>query len=76
MATIAEMAQQFVAPAIETQLSQMYDVTKNLTATTLKKLHQERIHALEATFEATLANLKLLNEALANLHRIQGSRPR
>lgn len=67
MATALELIMQYVIPAVETQCVRMNDAHKTLSGTSVKKLHEARVHDLEEAFEKILKTHRSLTQAIATL---------
>ncbi len=72
VATLVELATQYVVPAVETQLGRISDLAKTMTSTPLKALHTERVQVLEVSFEEILKHLKGVKSLLDGLHHSAG----
>jgi len=62
--TLAEMATVYVVPAVESQLTKVAEVAREIASASLKKVHGERVTEFETIFEAILTNLKGLKKVL------------
>jgi len=68
VATLLEMATQYVVPAVESQLTRIGNLGATLTTGPVKKLHAERVQNLECLFEDILKYSKQVKQALSDLH--------
>jgi glutamine synthetase len=68
IATLVEMAGQYVIPILEKQLVETATAHKVLGGTTVKKLHETRVGEMEEVLEMLLKEHKALMNAFAKLH--------
>ncbi|MCC6277585.1 MAG: glutamine synthetase III [Oligoflexia bacterium] len=65
--TLAEIAQGYVVPAVESQITRLSATASALTSASVKKTYGDRVKTIEKTLERLLKGLSALNEGLEKL---------
>lgn len=72
LATLIELAETLVVPAIEKQITLSGTALTNLTFEAAKKAQKERATEIEKSYADILTSLAALKESFANLHNVGG----
>jgi glutamine synthetase len=67
LGTLAEMVTTQVIPAVEKQLTVLYQTQAGIESTSLKKAHLERVRTLEGVFEEVLGGLDELQDVIEKI---------